>query len=440
MLLRFGVENHRSIKNYQEISLVAAKLKDDESSLFSVGEDSALRVSPVLAFYGANASGKSTALHALYFFIDAISSSHTSKMPIGRTPYQPFLLDEEFAEKPSKYDADFIVGEHRYHYGFILDGKRILEEWLFSYPLTGDRQARSVLFHRKSTDENEFYFGKNLKGANKAISRLVRSNSLYISAAAQNAHAQLTPIYQFFDEKITRRLGDLYDHLLPGQILAYFSEDSSRLQRALGYLAEADTGIISVEFEKVPLDQKELKFIGDFEQLLQDVTEDEEFALPVWKEKAQVKFMHRGFNGKSYPIDIDKESSGTKSFLGLIGPVLVRLMDGGVIVVDELNSTLHPLLSRRLIQLFQDPSINVGKAQLLFTTHDTSLLSAGGLRRDQIWFAEKNNEGATYLYAMSELKVRSRDNLESGYLHGRFGAVPYYGVWRDQEKLFDMEG
>ncbi len=439
MFLRFGVENHRSIKTYQEISLIATSLKDDESSLFSVGEESALRVSPVLAFYGANASGKSTALNALNFFIDAICSSHTSKMPIGRTPYQPFLLEKEFSETPSKYDADFVIGDHRYHYGFILDGKRILEEWLFSYPIAGDRQARSVLFHRNCANEEEFYFGKNLRGANKAIAKLVRPNSLYLSAAAQNAHAQLTPLYQYFDEKITRRLGDLFDHFLPEQILAYFSEDSTRLDKAVGYLAEADTGITSVEFEKIPLDQKEIKFIGDFEQLLQSVTEDKEFVLPLKQEKARVKLMHRGADGRTYPIDIEKESSGTKSFIGLIGPILIRLAEGGIIIVDELNSTLHPLLSRRLIQLFLDTSINVGKAQLLFTTHDTSLLASGGLRRDQIWFAEKDNEGATHLYSMSEMKVRSRDNLESGYLHGRFGAVPYYGAWREQETLFDKE-
>jgi uncharacterized protein len=437
MLLRFGAENHRSIKSYQEFSLVATRLKDDESSLISASSDAGIKISPMLALYGANASGKSAALSAFLFLVDAVTSSHTSKLPVSRTPFEPFLLDSESREKPSRYDVDFVLAQSRYHYGFSLNGKRIIEEWLYSFPMSGERQSKSVLFHRKEGESNEFYFGKHLKGSNKAIAKLVRPNSLFLSAAAQNAHSQLTPIYQYFDEKITRRMGDDYDDMLPEQIVAYFSEDPERLNRALEYLSAADTGILSVEFEKVPLDQQEISFLGEFEQFLQSVIQDKEFSLPRKTEKAAVKFLHRGKEGKPFPIGLENESTGTKSFLGLIGPALVRLVTGGILVVDELNSNLHPLMARKLLKMFLEPMVNTGHAQLLFTTHDASLLSSGDLRRDQVWFAEKDNVGATHLYSLSELKVRSRDDLGSGYLQGRFGAVPFYNTWGVSRTLTD---
>ena len=127
-------------------------------------------------------------------------------------------------------------------------------------------------------------------------------------------------------------------------------------------------------------------------------------------------------------MEFEYESAGTIALLGLLGPLLKRLKEGGVLLIDELNSTLHPLISRELIRLFSRAETNPGKAQLLFSTHDTNLLSNKILRRDQIWFAEKDEQGATHIFSLAEIKVRSSENFESGYLHGRFGAIPFLGV------------
>jgi AAA15 family ATPase/GTPase len=434
MLLRFGVKNHRSIRSYQEISLVASSLRDVEDGLISPEADVAdssprrsLRLVPVLALYGANASGKTTILDALQFFASGIVSSHDRSA--GRTvPFRPFLLDDESRKADSRYDADIILDGVRYHYGYSITRERIESEWLYSFPISGARRIRTVLFTRDAEAEEEFHFGKSLKGENKVISKLVRPNSLFLSAAAQNSHPQLSEIFNFFAEKVTNRMQETSEHMLPEQLLAYFGEDEALRERAVSFLAAADTGIVGLDFSKVPVDEKSLAFVAEFERVLNNHLDGAEINVPKRTEHAKVGFKHLGSVGKKYPIEMDRESAGTIALLGLLGPVLKRLSEGGVLVIDELNSTLHPLVSREIIRLFSDPTTNPGKAQLLFSTHDTNLLAGGLLRRDQIWFAEKDLEGATHAYSLSEIKVRRGDNFEAGYLQGRFGAIPFFGL------------
>jgi AAA15 family ATPase/GTPase len=437
MLLRFGVENHASIRTYQEISLVASKLKGNATGLFPLTEGvqrepsrslDELRAVPILALYGANASGKSTLLNAFSFFVSGIVTSHAGTSSNDRTPYKPFRLDESSRTRPSRYDADFVLGELRYHYGYALDGKRVCSEWLYSYPIRSARQTRTVLFFRDASATDEFYFGKQLKGENKQISKLVRANSLYLSAAAQNAHPQLVPIHEFFASRISQRFDASESTLMPEQLVAYFAEDESRRALALNFLRSADIGISGMDFSKVPIEEKTRKMLEELEELLSRHMEKRaDLGSGTKKERAKVELLHFGEGKRSYPITLDSESAGTISLLTLLGPTLIRLSEGGVMVIDELNSTLHPIVSRELIRLFSNPQTNPGRAQLLFSTHDTNLLSSKILRRDQIWFAEKDHEGATHIYSMGDMKVRPTDNLEAGYLAGRFGAIPFVG-------------
>lgn len=439
MLLRFGVENHGSIRTYQEISLVASKLKDSARSLFNVqgtpGESddvaanhAQILVAPVLALYGANASGKTTVLKAFDFFVSGILVSHSGSSSSEGTDYEPFRLDEESRTRPSRYDADFVLGNLRYHYGFSVDGKRVVSEWLYSFPLGKPRQVRTVLFHRDASEADEFYFGKPLKGENKQISKLVRPNSLYLSAAAQNAHPQLSPIFEFFASKVSRRLDNSEGRaLLPDQLLAYFGDNTERREKALQFLRAADIGISGIDFSKVPVEEKDQIFMLELEKLVNRHVKGSSDLNLVKKERAKVQLLHSGLDNRSYPVPIRHESAGTISLLRLLGPAITRLAEGGVLVIDELNSTLHPLVSRELIALFSNPETNPGKAQLIFSTHDTNILSEKVLRRDQIWFAEKDHVGSTHLYSMSAIKVRATDNLEAGYLAGRFGAIPFFG-------------
>lgn len=434
MLLRFGTSNHRSIRDYQELLFIATSLKDAEEGLLDpnpqpVGmEAKRMLVIPAIGIYGANAAGKSTMLGALDFFVDAIMFSQVKGGPGGGTPYTPFRLDSESRKRSSRYDADIALGGTRYHYGFELDGKIVLSEWLYSFPIGGKRASRTVLFHRDANVAEPFQFGKTLKGENKQIAKLVRPNSLFLSAAAQNAHPSLTELFEFVSKKITTRLGgEVPDHKLAAQLLAYFGEDESRRKDALRFLTAADIGVVDIDFSKVPINEKVQGLIHDFEQLMSKHFKGEVAPEFLAADRQQIKLLHKGRDGQSYPINLNAESAGTVSLLQLIGPVFGRLREGGVLVVDELNSTLHPLVSRELIRLFSSHASNPGGAQLLFSTHDTNLLTGGLLRRDQIWFAEKDNEGNTHVYPLSNVTVRAEDNLEKGYLTGRFGSIPFFG-------------
>lgn len=440
MLLRFGVSNHCSIREYQELSLVATTLKDSEAGLFEVSPIAAkrspvsskgsIRVVPVVAIYGANAAGKSTVLKAFDFFVQGIVRSHERTAASEGTPHTPFLLEGSSKKAPSHYDADFVIGETRYHYGYSVDGKVIVSEWLYSFPLNTARQVRTVLFYRSKSEENEFYFGKALKGDNKRISKLTRPNSLFMSAAAQNAHPQLVPVFDFFFKKVSRRIEEPQSlEVVSEQLSVYFSDDEKRRTQVLNFLRAADIGIKEIDFSKTPIGEKEKLFRQDFEQILSKHIKDPSVLSGLKSDdKTKVELLHHGVNGESIPIPLRFESAGTLSLLQLLGPVFSRLEEGGVLLVDELNNTLHPLVSRELIRLFSSPDTNPGKAQLIFTTHDTGMLSCGLLRRDQIWFAEKDNYGATHIYALSSIKIRASDNIERGYISGRFGAIPLFGI------------
>ncbi|WP_068859650.1 AAA family ATPase [Perlucidibaca aquatica] len=448
MLLRFGVQNHGSLASYQELKMTATALKDVEDGVFHVGADGAdskvLRVLPVAGIYGANASGKSTLLSGFEFFCNGIVESHTGIASGIGTPFVPFKLDEESRKKTSQYDADIVLDNVRYHYGYTLDGKKIVNEWLYSFDLKATRQVRTVLFMRETSDELavELQFGKSLKGENKQISKLVRPNSLFLSAAAQNAHPQLTPIFEFFYKRVVQRLySGIEENKIPEQLSTYFGSDSARRTAAVQFLRAADVGISGMDFSKTPIGEKESLLMQDFEQVLRKhLPSNESFPLIEKKERAKVSLLHLGAEGKTYPLPLKRESTGTLALLQLLGPAFARLHDGGVLVVDELNSALHPLVSRELIRLFSSPTTNPSRAQLIFTTHDTNLLSGGLLRRDQIWFTEKDPIGATHVYALSDIKVRANDNLERGYLMGRFGAIPFVGCGlTDFADLFQKE-
>ncbi|WP_082429615.1 AAA family ATPase [Pseudomonas congelans] len=440
MLLRFGTSNHLSVREYQELSLVATPLKGSLEGLLqssdTADQSKAFSTVPVVAIYGANAAGKSTILRALEFFVTAIKESQNGSSSRQGTPYQPFLLDENSRNSVSRYDADFVIDGIRYHYGFTLDGKIVHSEWLFSFPAGSQRQVRSILFHRDAADESSFYFGKSLKGDNKRISKLTRNNSLFLSSAAQNAHSQLSKIYDYFSIGFSQRLETVSDNAsISEQMFAYFGADKAQRKRAMNFMQAADIGIADVEFSKKAPGKKTQLLIQEFENIFTKHFSD--FSFPESYETNEAKILHYGEYAKYYPIALEYESSGTKALLQILGPVFTKLENGGTLIVDELNIALHPLVSHELIKLFSSPETNPGRAQLIFTTHDTNILTSGLLRRDQIWFVEKDGTGSTCLYPLSSIKIRQNDNFEKGYIEGRFGAIPMFGLNKYNYKNLD---
>jgi hypothetical protein len=285
----------------------------------------------------------------------------------------------------------------------------VLEEWLFVYP----KGKKQTWFHRKRG--NPIAFSNKMPGENRTIENLTRQNSLFLSAAAQNAHEALMPVFIWLSGLLFV-IGDR----------SKYRRHTARLCSQLDYRNEiarlvsvADLGIAEVSVEDTKFPDKAKEIVEAAATLLppQDKA--------AWPETLQViRLLHR-LGDTAVPFKMDQESDGTLAYLALLGPAVDAIKKGTPLLIDELDASLHPLLAIQLLRLFNTPSSNPKGAQLIFNTHDTNLLSGGVLRRDQIWFTEKGNDATSHLYPLSDFKPRRQENLQNGYLQGRYGAIPF---------------
>jgi uncharacterized protein len=437
MIIQFRVANFRSLRDEQTLSMVASTRADTGRAARAVPG------APVTALcaagiFGANASGKSNVLKALRFMCSAVEDSHRGWQPDQGVPRTPFCLDAESQQRPSEFELDFVLDGVRYSYGFQLDDEQILAEWLHAFP-QGRRQS---WFTR---DKNTFSFGKKLGGQNRTIAALTRKNSLFLSAAAQNNHEQIIPLYRWLVQSI--RFIDLSSH--PSDARSFIGEtteallQSERRRAVVELLRFADLGIVDA---KVTGRERNV-FIahsGDIpEQVQSNLFQRLHSDIPVHDMDVLLDHRPAGASG-GQEIRFEHESEGTKVWFGLLGLLLHKLRTGGVLLVDEIDRSLHPHLVSALVHMFQNPRTNPRCAQIIFNTHDTSLIgtlhkglssdvdqstgqSTGQstvLARDQIWFTEKAADGSTHLYPLTDFKPRKHESLERGYLQGRYGAVP----------------
>jgi hypothetical protein len=418
MLLRFSAQNYRSLRTKQELSLIPSSLDDPEDGLIAASVPGE-RVLPAVVIYGANASGKSNVIAAMRWMQAAVVRSHSRGEPGDEVPRRPFALDPACRGTPTVLDIDFLIEGVRYHYGFAASDKEFQKEWLYAFP----NNRRQLFFERNGI---EFEFGRSLRGRNRTIADLTRENSLFLSAALQNKHDELTRVAQFFqdlqfDSEVSPDVGSLARHLTTGDID----------RRVVDFLARVGTGVVDFRTRPLESDPK----IKEFEQGLMSLLEKFIGPAPPKAEfdvaRLVVDLAHRGRNGESVYFDIRNESAGTRRLLALLVPI-VRALDNGVpMIVDELDASLHTLACELLLALFSTRSSNKSGAQLIATTHDTNLLRSRYLRRDQVWFVEKDEEGATHLYPLTDIRTRKGDNLARGYLQGRYGAIPFAGSTTD---------
>lgn len=419
MLIRFTVANFRSFRDLQELSMVASKLKDSDDSVESPA-GFARGLLRAAAIYGANASGKTTILRALEFAVKVVRDSHRSWKPDTDIPLEPFLLDQTAKLQPSSFRIDFLMKGVRYEFGFELTYQEILKEWLYCFP-NGRRQ---LWYERKGGPDKQFRFGKHLAGENRTIESLTRPNSLFLSAGAQNNHEQLLRVFSWLTKKIRFEFGSRNE--FNGYRVSNLCKNPKLKQALSTLLASADLGIVglNVETEKVhfePTVREALK--GFLEAVSKSVREKTVPQVPT--EIPKVLLQHRSTDpsGVIFPNAI--ESSGTAAFITLVCLSLKVIESGGILCVDELDSSLHPLLALEIVRIFTDPQKNPLAAQLIFNTHDVNLLDSSILRRDQIWFTEKDKDGSAHLYSLSDFKPRRNENFKRGYLQGRYGAVPF---------------
>ncbi len=417
MLLRFGVSNFRSIREYAELSLIASgAIKDQGPDLLEWSEGK-VRVLPGIVLYGANAAGKSSVYNVMSAMRSHVLQSYSKLGATANIPRNSFALDRTSNKEPTRFDCDFILDRVRYHYGFVFGDTRFLREWLYAFP-SGHKR---ILFNRDA-EVPSIEFGKHLKGRNKLIEELTRPNSLFLSAAAQSSHPQLTPVYSFFERQLTG-LGAGMNSRNIQNIIGRRNDP-----RLVSFLQLADTGIAGLKTKKVELDERSRKIFQTIRaSLVADAVDNIDIVADEPKPGTEVMFSHTGFEEELFELPFVQESRGTQRLSDMALAAFTALDSGGTIFIDELDTSLHTLLSLKLLSLFMDKATNPHGAQIVATTHDTNILCSGLLRRDQIWFAEKGQSGSTHLYPLTDISTRNTDNLEKGYLQGRFGAVPYLG-------------
>ena len=306
----------------------------------------------------------------------------------------------------------FIEGGIRYQYGFAVRSERIEAEWLYAYP--EGRPQR--WFDRKG---EKWSFGSNFRGQKELWRKATRQNALYLSTAMQLNAEQIAPVFDWF--KLRLRIITPFARVHDGYSIAQCEKDEKKKTKILEFLATADLGVGGIDVRKEKFDPSRIpeSLSKPMRRAMLEIMENQEIH--------SVRLSHSVGDGKDVWLDLNEESGGTQKLFALAGPWLDVLANGRVLIVDELDTSLHPVLMRHLVGLFHNCDINKECAQLIFTTHDTSILDRQIFRRDQVWFVEKNRRLETQLYPLSDFSPRKSENMENGYLQGRYGALPFVG-------------
>lgn len=413
MLLTVSAENYKSFLNLGHINLTA---KPSEKSIPGAAVPVVLKGTPAdavltaAAIYGPNASGKTNFLLAIRAMRIAIVDSQTDWTPDQSIPIEPHVCA---TSKETKLEVEFLVDEVRYRYGFQCTTEFFSKEWLYSYPTGRER----LLFERRTKNQGgelqtEVDFGNHLSGQKRdleSIGRRTRPNSLFVSSGTQDNQAECKIVFGYFKNRVKFVSADTSDAVTA--VTSMVTHDITGFKKLLLPLMQlADSSIMDVTTERSGDDDSDLSTFEDDEKLYRHIK----------KYKAAFRI---GDADKNFPIAFDYESRGVKRLYAISFMVISALGSGLTLVIDELETSMHAHVASQLLALFQNPASNPLGAQLIFTTHETRLLNLEHLRRDQIWFCEREGMNSE-LYSLLEFAPRKDQNFEAGYLRGRYGAIP----------------
>jgi len=415
MLIGFSVGNYKSFKETVTLSMVASSITEeekelDENNVFEINHK--LNLLKSAAIYGANASGKSNLIAAINFMKWFVLNSSKETQVSEAIDIEAFRLSTETEKEPSFFEIVFLLEGKTFRYGFEVNAREVVSEWLFQ----ADDSEEQMLFER---DFDNYILDNFPEG--QGISDKTRSNALFLSVVAQFNGKVSGKILLWFS-KTLQLISGLQDTQYRKETLESFENESHR-HDIIEFIKKLDLGITDIQITNKPLPIVSQKTAM--------------FGFPYSEIKPAVKTVHRKYDaeGKQSAIelfDIDKyESEGTNKLFALAGLLLDTLRTGKILLIDELDARLHPLITRELICLFNSNETNPHNAQLIFTTHDTNLLSSKTFRKDQIWFTEKDNKGATDLYSLVEYKVGKDASFERDYIIGKYGAIPFIGNFKE---------
>lgn len=423
MLIEFKFGNFRSFRDEAVLSMEAMGLGRLKNCLISYNS---MKLIPSVAIYGKNGGGKSNVIRAFWLAVQFIKNAQRTQHENAKIPVKPFLLNDYSKDEPTFFEFTYVLDNVKYIYGFSATKEKIFSEYLYHSP----KGQKATVFTRT---EQKFNFTEE-KAKRKLISEAVAPNQLFFSVACTMNDADCMRAMKWFRDYVffSRDYADI-----PEQLLEY-SNDKNMLAAISGYAKAADLGIEKMEFEfkdEVVKDfesekniPEEIRFaLTAFMQNLKENSNISEIGLQ--KSEVRATSYHNGINKNgiktSFTLDLSDESDGTRKLMSIAPAIESVLNNGGIVLVDELEKELHPMLVNYIVAKFQSKTSNPNGAQLIFTTHNTELLNMELMRKDQLYFADINrNDGASELYSIGDFSTKTADNIRKGYLAGKYGATP----------------
>lgn len=423
MLIEFKFGNYRSFRDEAVLSMEATGLGRLKSSLISYNS---LNLLPAVAIYGKNGGGKSNVIRAFWLAVQFIKNAQRTQHEGAEIPVRPFLLNDYSKDTPTFFEFTYVLDNVKYIYGFSATKEKVFSEYLYHAP----RGQKATVFARTN---QEFTFTEE-KAKRKLISEAVAPNQLFFSVACTMNDAACVSAMKWFREYVffSRDYTDI-----PKQLLSY-SNDKNMLAAISDYAKAADLGIEKMEFEFKDEEIDDLETITNmpenmksalsaFMQTLKENSSSSEISLQ--KSEVKATSYHKGVNKDgekvSFALELSDESDGTRKLMSIAPAIESVLNKGGLVLVDELEKELHPMLVNYIVAKFQSKNANPNVAQIVFTTHNTELLNMELLRKDQLYFADKSRkDGASELYSISDFSTKTADNIRKGYLAGKYGATP----------------
>lgn len=421
MFLDFSVANYKSIDQEVTISFVKPELKTNIPRGRKTWEDV---TSPVAAVFGPNAAGKTTLLRAFADLSAAV-------LRPGFALYDPNKLTVDGESNPTEYRVNFVHKNTRYEYQVRAERWGMSWEALYSYP-TGSKRTIFERTQNEDQDEPDIKVGNTLKGPTQQVRKITRKTHLFLAVAHKFGHPMLSEISDGI------RLGKAVDVIMHSDdvlrsnlvwITQQLSEEPKEWERVGNAIAQvADLGIAEVSVEEREISPEFLEKLRLYRKI--DDNSEEEVEVPeefLQQIRRSLTFTYYASDGRKVDLTLEAQSDGTKAWFALAGKAIATLRSGKTLVVDELDSSLHPALSATIVDLFKDKSLNKKGAQLLFTSHDVSLMGNSPTRLLEFyetWLVEKDRGGSSAVYSLAEFDLRKGNNAEKKYLAGAFGAVP----------------
>lgn len=405
MLIQYSVENYKSIKDEITINFSVDKKYQDDN--WSIKDEKKPPLYKCMGLIGPNASGKTNIirsfLFALRFIYNTIERRENSKIKIDR-----FRFDNNCLEKPAFFEFIFYHNAIKYVYGFSVNENEVVEEYLMGYFSAKPK----TLFERTEGQHYEFK-GNDVK-VQTEIAQKTNRNRLYMPVAAEWGYGPVKAAYEWFN-LISRQ----YEDFDMNDMLEQIVQNEEQKERFITELQNADFNISDIYVKKQKIDEKAYDILH---RLIKEfMGESEEPDLP--DVRSVIHLVHKNENGESMDMSIDEDSAGTSKIVENIAELFFLSQDGGLILEDELGKVYHAKLTQHFLETLKSDRINQGNVQLLFTSHDTKILNM--LNPDQIYLVDKGKDGSTYVKLLDDFQIRETENIELGYLKGRYGSIPY---------------